>query len=137
MTKGYDKYHTRLNELSRLGKDLTRRAKSCCELCDASGVKLSIYEVPPVPIEPELDQCLLLCQTCYDQLNQPKSIQPDHWRCLSKAMWSTLPTAQVIAIRMLHFLADKTDWAAELLEQAYLDDEITEQVERAKIGDKK
>ncbi|MCX4028673.1 phnA protein [Endozoicomonas sp. SM1973] len=137
MAKGYDNYHARLSDLNLLGKDLTRRAKSCCELCEASGVKLTIYEVPPVPVEPELDQCLLLCQTCYEQLNRPKSIQADHWRCLTKTMWSTLPAAQVIAIRMLKFLAVQADWAAELLEQVYLEPEIAEQVDQASINEKK
>ncbi|WP_163832929.1 phnA protein [Spartinivicinus ruber] len=137
MAKGYDDHQARLSELNLLGKALTRRAKSCCELCEASGVKLTTYEVPPIPVEPELDQCLLLCPTCYEQLNRPKSIQTDHWRCLTKTMWSSLPAAQIIAIRMLKYLADKADWAAELLEQAYLEPEIAEQIDKAIITEKK
>ncbi|WP_263081001.1 phnA protein [Endozoicomonas sp. Mp262] len=126
MAKGLKKHQERQGILSLLGKDLARRSKSCCEICEASGVPLKIYEVAPVPEEPDFDHCLMACEECWEQLASPKRVKPDHWRCLNKTIWSTLPGAQVVAIRQLRSLSSEYPWAAELLEQAYLEPEVLE-----------
>ena len=123
MATRLEKHRERLNALSLLGRDLTRRAGSKCELCEAAGVKLQPYEVEPVPAEPELDHCLFICETCSHQLDNPKQIDANHWRCLGKSMWSEVPAVQVTSILMLRRLAP-LEWAEELLEQAYLSDEV-------------
>ncbi|RRJ83937.1 phnA protein [Aestuariirhabdus litorea] len=124
MAKGLDKHRARQELLSALGKDLARRARSCCELCEASGVKLVTFEVEPVPLEPEFERCLLLCETCREQLANPKRVQPDHWRCLGRAVWSTEPVVQVAAVRMARQLAARHDWAQELLDPLFLEPEV-------------
>lgn len=129
MAKGLDKHNDRLNELNLFGKNLARRARSHCELCDESGVKLNIFEVSPIASEPDYDSCILLCDTCNEQLANPKRVDADHWRCLNKSMWSETPIVQVQAIHMLRQLAPKHDWAADLDEMAYLEPEV-----EARIG---
>lgn len=123
MAKGLDKHRARLDALNAFGKDLARRAKSQCELCGAAGTKLHIHEVPPVPAEPAFDHCILLCDTCKDQLDNPKRMQPDHWRCLNTAVWNEVPAVQVMAVATLKRLSD-LPWARELQEQLYLSPEI-------------
>lgn len=122
MVGGYEKHQARVAAVNLLGKDLARRAKRSCELCTESGVSLSIYEVEPVPTEPDPEHCLMLCETCREQLEQPKKLNPHHWHCLSTAIWSELPVIQVTAVRILRML-DKEDWANDLLEQVYLSPE--------------
>lgn len=123
MAKGLDKHRARLDILSSFGKDLARRAKSQCEMCGASGTKLQIHEVPPVGSEPEFERCILLCETCKNQLDNPRRIDPDHWRCLNTAVWSEIPAVQVMAVTTLRQL-NAQPWAQELEEQLYLSPEV-------------
>ncbi len=132
MARGLDKHNERQQKLSFFGKDLVRRSKSTCELCEDTGVKLSIFEVTPVYEEPDYDHCIFICETCLEQLENPKRIEPNHWRCLNNTMWSEIPAVQVSAVRMLRKLADKTEWAKDLLEQAYLDEELQEWADNEK-----
>ena len=127
MAKGYEVNQARVGALASFGKDLARRARSKCELCETSGVSLSTFEVPPVPAEPELERCLLLCDRCHEQAENPKRFEPgEHWRCLTQTMWSELPAVQVMAVRLLRKQADSQDWAREALEEIYLDPEVEE-----------
>ncbi|MEO0448059.1 MAG: hypothetical protein AAF191_18480, partial [Verrucomicrobiota bacterium] len=77
MSKGWEKDQERKNAVQWLGKELARRAKSRCEVCEASGVPLSIYEVPPVPKEPSGERSLFLCATCHSALSNPKQALKD------------------------------------------------------------
>ena len=126
MAKGLLKHQERQSALSLLGKNLARRARSKCELCDASGVALTIYEVAPVPSEPDFEHCIMTCDTCRQQLEHPKRMQPDHWRCLTKTIWSEVPVIQVLSLRHLRQLAEQHQWAADTLEIAYLTPEVEE-----------
>ena len=135
MSKGLDKHKQRSDSLSYFGKDLVRRSGSHCELCDASGTKLSIHEVPPVPKEPEFEHCIFICETCKEQIEKPKTVVPDHWRCLNTSAWSQEPAVQVMSVLMLDKLIDTTkdnDWMKELREQLYLPEEIESWLEEAK-----
>ena len=124
MAKGFDKHQEYLNQLSLLGKDLTRRSRASCELCNQSGVPLTIYEVPPEPKVPQLDSVLHLCETCTSQLRKPQKIDPNHWRILSETVWSEVPAAQIMSVRILRHLASTNPWAQEILEDVYLDEEL-------------
>ena len=133
MAKGFDTNQERLKQLSLLGKELTRRSRAKCELCTQSGVPLSLYEVPPVPKEPDSDQLLHICQTCLVQLGKPKTIEPNRWRILSETIWSQVPAAQVMAIRLLKHLSKTEPWAQEILESAYVDEELNDWAEKETI----
>lgn len=123
MSKGRDKHQERHHGLSLYGKDLVRRCGAHCELCNSSGVPLSIFEVPPVAADPSFEHCLMICETCQTQIERPKRIDPNHWRCLGTTMWSEVTAAKVTAIVLLNWLSKTEPWAQELLEQAYLDDD--------------
>jgi protein PhnA len=61
-----------------------------------------------------------ICATCAAQIEGDP--EPNHWRGLASAMWSEEPAVQVLAARMLARLAAE-DWARDLADQLYLDDE--------------
>lgn len=104
-------------------KELHSRTESKCELCGATD-NLSVYEVPPES-NGKADQCVLLCSTCSDQIENPANIDVNHWRCLNDSMWSQVPAVQVMAWRMLTRLSSE-GWPQDLLDTLYLDDETLE-----------
>jgi len=129
MSKGYEDNQARLGMLQSFGKDLARRAKSTCELSLAKGVKLRTYEVPPVPKEPDFDRCLLLSEPTIAALEKPSLMVADDWRHLGELIWVENPLVQVMTLRMLNYLGKTNDWCREIVEEAYLDDEVVELAE--------
>lgn len=121
MARGHERHHERHHGLSIYGKELVRRCSSHCEICDAHGVKLNIFEVPPMLSDPGPDHCIMICETCFDQIEHPKRMDPNHWRCLNMAIWSTVPAVKVTAVILLQRLAETESWAIELLERLYLE----------------
>jgi protein PhnA len=126
MGKGYDKNQERKSDLSSFGKNLVRRSGSSCEMCGDHGVTLGIYELPPVPSTPDYDRCLFVCNECRDQLDNPRKLKVDHWRCLNNTVWSETAVIQALSIRLLKKIAKDHSWAEELLEQVFPDPEIAE-----------
>ena len=127
MAKGFQEHQDRLNALSLLGKDLARRAKSKCEVCEEAGVSLKTYEVPPAPKEPELGRCVFVCAKCEEALgNEKLSLVPNEWRALESTIWSEVPAVQVCVVRLLRRLAEKEAWAAETIDNAILEPEAEE-----------
>lgn len=125
MATGRDSFQEKLSHRRSFGKDLARRAKSHCELCGVSGEKLEVFEVPPEPPVPNIEQCALLCHQCIEQISEPKKFQAgEHWRCLQQAAWSEIPAIQVLAVRLLKRQASSEDWARETLEGLYLDEDV-------------
>ena len=124
MAKGYELHQARMMVLQGLGKDLTRRAKSRCELTGASGVSLRPYEVPPVGEYPDITRTLLITAECYEMLEHPQRLAGRSWQCLAEAVWSEMPAVQVVAWRMLQELAKREDWAREALDEVFLDPEV-------------
>lgn len=124
MGKGYEANQERLAALRGLGKDLARRAKSKCELTGVAGAVLRPYEVPPVGTEPELERTILVSEACLEVLANPASLQGRSWQILAETVWSELPAVQVVALRMLQRLAKKEDWAREVVEELFLDEEV-------------
>lgn len=123
MGKGFEAHQARSLALQSLGKDLARRAKSKCELTGVAGVPLRAYEVPPVPLDPDLLRTLLISEICFEALTHPKQLKGRQWQCLAETVWSEQPATQVVAWRMLHHLAKSEDWAREVIEEVFLDDE--------------
>ncbi|MGJ8673648.1 phnA protein [Rubritalea sp.] len=134
MAKGYDTNQARLQALSLFGKDLARRAKSKCELSGESGVSLKTYEIEPTASEPDYDKCLLVSEAVLDQLKHPKSIQSKQWRgVLAELIWSELPAQQVMAYRLLEFIAKNESWAQDVIDEAYIDESVIEWAEKAPL----
>ncbi|NQU53492.1 MAG: PhnA domain-containing protein [Bacteroidetes bacterium] len=101
-------------------KQLEKRSKSTCELCAATD-NLAVYTVAPAIQESEKDS-IYICQTCSSQINNPETMDANHWRCLNDSMWSTVPAVQVVAWRMLNRLKSE-GWPQDLLDMLYLDEE--------------
>lgn len=100
--------------------ELKIRSESGCELCRATD-NLRIYEVPPVDVV-TADQCILICNTCYEQIEEPEKVDINHWRCLNDSMWNQEQVVQVVAWRMLTRLSAE-GWPQDLLDMLYLDDD--------------
>jgi protein PhnA len=133
MGKAYEAHQARTVALQSLGKDLARRAKSKCELTGAAGVPLRSYEVPPVPLEPDLERTLLVSEVCLETLVNLKLLKGRQWQVLAETVWSEQPATQVVAWRMLHHLAKSEDWAREVIEEVFLDDEVAAWAESAPL----
>ncbi|MCX5865663.1 MAG: PhnA domain-containing protein [Deltaproteobacteria bacterium] len=101
-------------------KTLQARSESKCELCGATE-GLGVHEVPPSS-NSSADQCVLICATCREQIENPENMDTNHWRCLNESMWSQVPAVQVMAWRMLKRLSTE-GWAQSLLDMLYLDEE--------------
>ncbi|GGK69918.1 PhnA domain-containing protein [Amphritea balenae] len=99
---------------------LQSRSENKCELCGAAD-NLSLYEVPPNS-KGGVDDSVLACGPCQDQLDNPTNTDANHWRCLNDSMWSQVPAVQVLAWRMLTRLRAE-GWPQDLLDMMYLDDE--------------
>jgi protein PhnA len=100
--------------------ELESRSGSKCELCGSSE-KLNVYLVKPVDIG-GIDESLLACETCSDQIDNPENTDSNHWRCLNDSMWSEFDSVKVIAWRMLNRLK-KEGWPQDLLDMLYLEDD--------------
>jgi len=101
-------------------KELAARSGSKCEMC-AAEANLNVYEVSP-ETSAKPDNCILLCETCNQQIDNPEIADANHWRCLNDSMWSQVPAVQVMAWRMLNRL-NKEDWTHDLLDMMYLDED--------------
>lgn len=102
---------------------LRARSESKCELC-SNTENLSAYEIPPRE-DDNADKCILVCETCLNQIENPDKVDHNHWRCLNDSMWSQIPAVQVMAWRMLSRLSAE-GWPQDLLDMLYLDDETLE-----------
>lgn len=127
MAKGYDQHMERKNKVSSFGKELTRRAKSKCELCEATGVSLSVYEVPPVKEEPEVERCIFICDECKDKLERLKKAKENDFRFLTNSVWSEVDMVRAVSIVLLKEMSKKYSWAEQVLEDLYID-EATEEL---------
>lgn len=128
MARGLDKHRERLEALSLLGKNLTRRAGGTCELCEGTEGKVAAFEVPPLPEEPEIERCALLCEPCR-RAADGGALDSDDLRFLETSAWSELPVLQVLSVRLLRRLAvDSVHWAVALLDTLYLSEEVEEWV---------
>lgn len=107
-----------------LEKELKARSHSVCELCGANE-NLQVQAVAPKSGEYAYD-CVMVCGTCATQIENPETIDANHWRCLNDSMWNTEPAVQVTAWRMLHHLSENSvDWARPLLDMMYMDEETS------------
>ena len=97
-------------------RELKKRSGSKCELCGATE-NLKVYQVLPTK-KGGIDESILSCTTCINQIENPDSVDVNHWRCLNDSMWSEHLSVQVVAWRMLSRLRNQ-----ELLDQMYLDED--------------
>jgi len=101
-------------------RELNKRSGSKCELCGAEE-NLKVYEVLPTK-KGGLDENILACSTCIDQIENPDNVDLNHWRCLNDSMWNENVAVQMVAWRMLSRLRTN-GWPQELLDMMYLDED--------------
>ena len=101
-------------------EELKQRADDKCELC-GSTEGLEAYEV--APSDGSAEQSVLICGTCKSQIENPESLDSEHFRGLSDSMWSEHLSVQVLTYRlykalgihdqaeMIYFEDDARAWA--------------------------
>ena len=133
MAKGYDQHMERKNKVNSFGKELTRRAKSKCELCEATGVSWSIFEVPPVKEEPEVERCIFICDECRDKLERIRKAKENDFRFLSNSMWSEVDMVRSLSIVLLKEMSKKYSWAEVILDDLYIDEPTEELIQTIEL----
>ncbi len=133
MARGYDLDKERRNKVSLLGKDLARRSKSKCELCEASGVKLNIFEVKPIAEEPNIEKSVLLCESCIDTIERLSKAKQNDLRFLNASVWSEIPIVKAFSVAILKEVSKKEDWPLDILENVYLDEESEKLLDEIEI----
>jgi protein PhnA len=113
-------------------EQLHARSHSQCELCAATD-NLGVYEVPPNS-QGGVDDCLLICETCREQIETPEKMDANHWRCLNDSMWTQVPAVQVMAWRLLQRLRAE-GWPQDLLDMLYLDEDTLTWAQATGEGD--
>ncbi len=101
-------------------QQLYDRSGACCEMCSATE-NLKSYDLPNSPNDIN-ETNVLLCETCLGQIENPDTIDVNHWRCLNDSMWSEFPAVQVLSWRMLNRLKAE-GWPQDLLDMLYLDED--------------
>jgi len=118
----------------KINNALLQRAEEKCELCG------SIDDLGAFVVEPKdgsnNDDVIVICQHCKDQIENPETMDPNHWRCLNDSMWSPTIAVQVMAWRMLSRLKNE-GWPQDLLDMMYLDDETLEWAKATGEGEEK
>lgn len=99
---------------------LKERSNNSCELC-GSVQNLEQYTIPPA-LNENVDNDILVCKVCKNQINGDEEMNPNHWRCLNDSMWSEHVAVQIMAWRMLQRLKGE-GWPKDLLDMMYLSDE--------------
>ena len=102
-------------------RELLKRSDSKCELC-TNTENLKVFEVLPTK-KGGIDESILACNVCIDQIEDPEKIELNHWRCLNESMWSEHAAVQVVAWRMLSRLRTH-GWPQDLLDMLYLEEDI-------------
>ena len=133
MAKGLDRHNERKEEVLRFGKDLARRSKSTCELCETSGVKLNIYEVPPVEETPNFDMCIFVCDDCIKKIENLFKAKENELRFLGNKVWSEVPLVQAVAVYSLAQVEEKYLWVEGILENVYLEEKAKEFLEKIEL----
>jgi protein PhnA len=99
---------------------LQERSNNTCELC-TSTEDLKQYTIPP-SLNENVDNDVLVCNTCLNQIEGTTDMDANHWRCLNDSMWSEHIAVQIIAWRMLQRLRNE-GWPKDLIDMMYLDDD--------------
>lgn len=99
---------------------LQNRSNTTCELCTATN-GLKVYTIPP-SLNESVDNSLLICDTCFSQIEKQSDMDSNHWRCLNDSMWNENVAVQIMSWRMLQRLRNE-GWPKDLLDMMYLDDD--------------
>jgi protein PhnA len=125
MSRGRQQHDARQAAIAGLGRQLSRRAKNRCELCD-DHTSLKVVEIAPVLEDPDPDRAIMVCERCITVIQDGKRGRPDPstLRFLEGTVWAEVLPAQLAAVRATRNLAGSgVQWATDLLDGLYLDEE--------------
>ncbi len=97
------------------------RSNGRCELC-GSDSNLTCFPVD-TDIEVNPETSVHLCGTCQPLIASNENLEGTHWYCLKESVWSEISAVQVLSYRLLHRMGGES-WAADLLGQVYLEEEV-------------
>ncbi len=121
-----------MSDQIELRTTLRDRAGDRCELCP-NAQELDPFAVAPFE-DDDPEHNVLLCPTCRQQIEgDPADLDTNHWYGLQETIWSETPAVQALSWRILHRLRGET-WARDLLDQAYLVDEVLEWAKQDPAG---
>lgn len=101
---------------------LIDRSNNSCELC-TSTQDLKQYTIPP-SLNENVANDVLVCETCFNQIEGTVDMDANHWRCLNDSMWNENVAVQIMAWRMLQRLRNE-GWPKDLLDMMYLDEDAS------------
>ena len=107
-------------------KELESRSGSVCELCSSSD-SLSVFEV--LPSDGSSDKAVLVCANCKTQIQNPESLDENHFNCLNDSMWSEVPAVAVLSYRLLNALGRQ-----DLVDMMYMEDDVKAWADAESIG---
>ena len=99
-----------------LEKELEKRSGGVCELCGSSE-GLSALEV--APSDGSLNQAIYVCSTCASQIQNPDTMDENHFNCLNDSMWNETPAVAVTSYRLLHALGRQ-----DLVDMMYMEEDV-------------
>lgn len=105
---------------------LLERCENKCELCAAETALKPFAVAPHTQIT--VDHAIMLCEACTSQIENPETMDVNHWRCLNDSMWSQVAPVQVMAWRQLKRLSAE-GWAVDLLDMMYLEEDVAKWAE--------
>lgn len=111
----------------KIANDLKLRCEDKCELCTASA-ELVEYVIPDSDSS-DKGFTAVLCQACFDQVNEDEIADKNKWHILNETMWSEVPAIKILAFQMLHKLKQES-WASDLLESIYLEDDLLKMAQK-------
>ncbi|MBA2664563.1 MAG: PhnA domain-containing protein [Bradymonadaceae bacterium] len=113
-----------MSDTSHLENTLCVRASNQCELCKGDDA-LTAHLVLPHTDDDDAEHHVLVCAICRSQIEVGGAeLDSKHWFCLQEAIWSEVGAVQVVSWRLLKRLSAAEPWAQDLLDQAYLSDEV-------------
>jgi hypothetical protein len=128
MARGKDIHDAKLAAINRLGKSISRRAGSKCELCSGD-LNLRVMEVGSTSDEPDEEAAILACESCRE-LVDAKKLDPANLRFLEGAVWSETIPVKVAVIGLLRRLAEQqVGWAQDCLDGVWIDEELEERLQ--------
>lgn len=113
---GRQQFEDRQKAVLLLGKDLAKRARSRCELCEGTGAKL--FDTSP-KAEPSLDTLLLLCERCTEMNTRTdgaywRGLDDRSVRFLEESVWSEEPIIRSTSLMLLKKVG--SEWSKSTVE---------------------
>ena len=105
-----------------LHPQLQTRSNGICELCSEAAANLIEYAVPP-KTNNAVENEVVVCDTCHQQIATSNYSDANYWRCLSGSIWSEVPAVQALSYKILTKLKAE-DWAAEAMDAVTLEESV-------------